>query len=83
MDEQSIEFRDDRDNTIVVGSGDTDNSEVMRIELDGTVYWRKNGELVKARVDSDLALAFSVVIAEMMGMPADDYIKVLKERSVE
>lgn len=38
------------------------NKEVMRINKDGSVYWLKNGEMVKAEIDTDLALAFQTVI---------------------
>src|SRR3990167_11533797 len=43
------------------------SGECMRIENDGKVFWLKNGEMVQATMDTELAQAFALVVVSMSG----------------
>ena len=51
------------------------NEEVFRIETDGTIFWKKDGKLVRAETDKDLGLALGLVIAAMTKMDTTEFIK--------
>ena len=53
---------------------DQDANEVLTIKKDGSIFWKVEGEMVKANTDADLGKAFSLCIMELAGM---DYKKML------
>lgn len=54
-----------KEDKILITSAEAD-TEIFRIEDDGRVFWRpEGGKLVEAKVDADLALAFSAAIEAM------------------
>ena len=47
----------------------------FRVDLDGRVYWRRNGEMVNAVVDAELAQAFAYVVTTIAGFTPRELIE--------
>lgn len=52
-----------------------DNRDLMHIKNDGKVFWRKNGKMTQAKMDSELALAFAYTVTELAKMSPEGVIR--------
>ncbi len=72
---KKLELREG-DSSITINSHP--NQIVMKLNADGSVWWLRDGVMVRAEIDADLALAFAVVISEIMGMDPRAFIEELR-----
>lgn len=47
---------------IILFIEDKKTGPVLQINADGTVFWRKDGKFVEAKVDKDLSAAFGIAL---------------------
>jgi len=56
-----------------------EQKEIFRFETDGKVFWLKNGKMVQAKIDKELAQAFEYCVIQMSGFSASKLIKKIRE----
>jgi len=61
-----------------------ETKEVLRIEADGRIFWRKPGqdEMLPVEMDQDLALAFSLAVETMAGLTGSKLMNKIREDAV-
>jgi hypothetical protein len=52
----------------------TNRDELLRIEPDGKIYYRVEGEMVRINCADDIGDAFSEVVLKLTGLKPEDYV---------